>query len=245
MMNVCVAHRGWSGRAPENTMAAIEMALEHEAVEWIEIDVQLSRDGIPVVIHDFTLQRTTNGKGMVKDYTYDQLSRLDAGAWFGPAYRGQTIPTLEQVLRAAKSKCRINIELKTAGDLYPGLEHKVARLIDECGMQSEVCVTSFDHESVQRIKRIDPSLATGLIISGKPVLLREQLKETGASLLSMDFRYLTADFAAAMIAEGVKIMAWTIDDRKEIGRVASMHSELMICTNYPDRWLELNFGQGS
>jgi glycerophosphoryl diester phosphodiesterase len=239
-MNICMAHRGWSGKAPENTMSAIMLAINEPAVKAIEIDVQLSKDGVPVVIHDYTLDRTTNGTGYVKDHTFDELLKLDAGSWFGKTFAGAKIPTLEEVLLAARGKCSVNIELKAAGgQIYPDIERKVVVLIDQLQMQSEVYVTSFNHELVKRVRQINSSIKTGLIIDGRPTLIREQLKETGASALSMAFPYLTPDFVTPLIQEGISIIAWTVNDSVMIEAVAKMHPEIQICTNYPERMINL------
>lgn len=238
-MNLCMAHRGWSGKAPENTMAAIRLALGEPAIQAMEIDVQLSKDGVPILIHDFILDRTTNGTGSVADFTYQQLAQLDAGSWFDLSFSEEKIPTLEEVLHAVRGKCRLNIELKKGGDLYPGLEKKVVELIDRCGMQSEVCITSFNHEAIKRIREIHPDIPTGLIIYGKPTLIREQLRETGASILSMAYPYLTREFVSGMIDEGIEMIAWTIDDPQHIERTMKLHPQLQIATNHPDRMIRL------
>ncbi|MHB8172693.1 MAG: glycerophosphodiester phosphodiesterase, partial [Thermincolia bacterium] len=193
-MRYCIAHRGWSGRAPENTMASIAMAIEEPRIQAIEIDVQLTKDGVPVVIHDFTLERTTNGKGRVKDYTYEQLASMDAGEWFSHEFAGEKIPRLEDVLLAVRGKTRLLIELKTARKLYPQLGEKVAQLICRYEMQSEVRVISFNHQGIKALKEAVPSIKTGLIFYGLPTLLQEQLKETGAEMVSMAYQYLSPIF---------------------------------------------------
>lgn len=113
MNNLCVAHRGFSSIAPENTMAAFLMAMERPEVQWMELDVQLSRDGVPVVIHDFTVDRTTNGKGLVRETDWADLQRLDAGAWKNKSYKGERIPALSELLDRSCGRVRLNIELKT------------------------------------------------------------------------------------------------------------------------------------
>ncbi|GAA4720205.1 glycerophosphodiester phosphodiesterase [Brevibacillus fulvus] len=238
-MNRCMAHRGWSGKAPENTLAAINLALSEPAIGAIEIDVQITKDGIPVLMHDFTLERTTNGQGLLKDFTYEQLSALDAGSWFGEAYSGERIPALEQVLQAVKGKCRLNIELKTAGGLYPDIAPKVVQLVEKYEMKEQVMITSFDHETIKQVGELDPSLTTGLIILGQPVLLDEQLRATGATILSMGYPYLTKEFVQQSIAKGQTVIAWTVDDQQEIAKLMSWHPELLICTNHPDRMISL------
>lgn len=127
MNNPCVAHRGYSSLAPENTMAAFELAMEQAQVQWIELDVQLSRDGYPVVIHDYRLERTTNGKGFVKDMTLHELKQLDAGSWKSKKYAGERIPTLAEVLERIRGRVKLNIELKTTGDMYPHMPAAVLR----------------------------------------------------------------------------------------------------------------------
>lgn len=235
-----MAHRGWSGRAPENTMAAIKLALAEPGIQAIEVDVQLSKDGIPVLIHDFTLDRTTNGSGLVKDHTFDQLREWSAGSWFAEEFSNEQIPALEELFQAASQHtCRLNVELKTAGNLYPLLAEKVVELVEAYELASQVCLTSFDHEIIKRVKELQPSIKTGLIITGKPVLLREQLAKTGATILSMAYPYLTKDFVQMMLEEGFEIFAWTIDDENEIERISEWHPNIYICTNHPDRMLSL------
>jgi len=238
-MNVCMAHRGWSGKAPENTMAAVQLALSEPAIRAMEVDVQLSKDGVPVLFHDFTLERTTNGSGLLKDHTYEQLSLLDAGSWFGDAYAGEKIPALEEVLRVVKGRCTLNIELKTAGGLYPGIAQAVLELVERYEMKQQVYVTSFDHEVVKRVRQLDPTIKTGLILCGKPVLLPEQLQETGASILSMAYPYLTEDFVRATLDAGIDLIAWTVDDPQAIQTLINWHPGVQICTNHPDRMLAL------
>lgn len=238
-MNICMAHRGWSGRAPENTRSAIRLALAEPRIHSIEFDVQLTKDGVPVVIHDFVLGRTANGSGPVGSYTYAELRKLDAGSWFGAEFKDERIPTLEEILQEARGRGRLNIELKTTGDLYPGLEEKVVKLIHHYGMQHDVYVTSFDHDAIKRVHTLDSSLKTGLILEGEPVRVREQLSKVGASLLSMSYMHITREFLVEMIGCGIPIIAWTVDDPNTIQRLMGFHPGLQICTNYPDRMIKL------
>lgn len=234
-MNRCMAHRGWSGRAPENTMAAIRLALQEPRVKALEIDVQLTKDRVPVIIHDFSLDRTTNGTGFVASHTYEELSRLDAGRWFGAEFSGETIPTLDKVLLEVGGRCLLNLELKTAGDRYPGIEKIVVDYIHRYKMEKDVYITSFDHEVIQKVRRLGSLVRTGLIISGKPTLLEQQLRETGASVVSMDYVFLTKDFVQEMMGKGIDMVAWTVNDPLAIQQLMEMHPQLQICTNYPDR----------
>ncbi|GIO13637.1 putative glycerophosphoryl diester phosphodiesterase YhdW [Cohnella xylanilytica] len=233
----CVAHRGWSGGAPENTMAAFRLALTEPSVRWIELDVHLSKDEVPVVIHDSTLNRTTNGKGKVRDMTAEQLSRLDAGSWFHPTYAGEPVPMLEQVLAFARGRCRLNIELKE-GALDGGLlVRRVAGLIRAYRMDDEIVLTSFDRRLIERAKESAPNLRTGLITDKKPKGLVQRLQSMQASFLSIDHKQISASLLKETEAAGIRVMAWTVNHPADLARLASMPEPFQICTNYPDRWL--------
>lgn len=234
--NRCVAHRGFSGKAPENTMAAFRMAAALPYVRWIELDVQLSKDGIPICIHDYSLDRTTNGHGKVKDMNWEHIKRLDAGSWKGRAFRGERIPTLEEVLAFAKGRLYLNIELKARGDLYPGIEQAIIDLVNAKGMREEIVLTSFESIVLQRIKSLDHRFQTGLIFDARSGDPSRQLKELECSFLSINSARLNSDLAALLINQGVRVMAWTVDKAKDMRRLADLHSDIMICTNRPDIW---------
>lgn len=238
-MNICMAHRGWSGKAPENTLAAIRLALSEPDITAMEIDVQLSRDGVPVLIHDFTLERTTTGSGLVMDHTLEELRALDAGSWFGEEFSSERIPTLEEALIAVKGRLTLNIELKATSDMYPGIAEKVLELLEKHDMKQEVYITSFDHDLIRQVRQLDQEVVTGLIVLGRPVLLLEQMEEAGATILSMGYPYLTRELALAAMEKGYKVIAWTLDDPLDIRTVMSWHADMQICTNHPDRMLGL------
>lgn len=237
-MNVCMAHRGWSGKAPENTMTAIRLALAEPAIRAMEVDVQLSRDGVPVLIHDFTLERTTNGTGLVKDHTLQELRELDAGSWKDEKFAGECIPTLEEALLAVKGRCTLNIELKATSDMYPGIAEKVLELVERHDMKQEVYLTSFDHDLIRQVRKLDDTVTTGLIVLGRPVLMLEQLEAAGANILSMGYPYLTRELTVEAFERGHQVIAWTLDNPEHIRTVMSWHPNVQICTNHPDRMLE-------
>lgn len=236
MSNQCVAHRGCSGAAPENTMAAIELALSDCNVTWIEVDVQLSKDGIPFLIHDYTLNRTTNGRGSVKDYTWEQLQTLDAGSWKSKRYAGERLISLNDCLEVIKGRLKANIELKTEGNKYPGLEDKVIEVIRRHRMEHEVVLTSFDVRSLSKVKANASLLRTGLIIDQLPNDLFLRLQMLQCSFLSIHFKRLSAELAAKAARRGLDVMAWTVDDVKGMRRIAAMHKDVLICTNRPELW---------
>jgi glycerophosphoryl diester phosphodiesterase len=235
MTNDIYAHRGWSAEAPENTMAAFRKALDAPYVAGLELDVQLSKDGVPVVIHDFTLHRTTNGRGLVKERTLAELQSLDAGAWFGEAFRGERIPTLAEALALAKGRATVNIELKTAGHMYPGLAEAAVKAIREAGMEKDVYFTSFDHLAMLEAKSIAPDIRTGLLVGGRPIAMKYQFEATGADILSIAFPFITPELVKETKELGVELFAWTLDELDHIRAVAALDSDIAICTNRPDR----------
>ncbi|OXM16914.1 glycerophosphodiester phosphodiesterase [Paenibacillus herberti] len=236
MRNPCVAHRGWSGLAPENTLVALRMAAEAPDIGWAEIDVQLSADNVPILLHDRKLRRTTNGGGVEpRQRTAEQLSRLDAGGWFSSSYRGEKLPTLEEALRETGDRLRFNIELKHYGATRP-LEEKVLEIVYRTGMERRSIFTSFSRSVLRRLKELDAAADTGFITDSWSSGLPNELRQLGCSLLSIDHLSLNRDRLKLLRQERIRTMAWTLNDYRQIRRYALMDPELMICTNYPERW---------
>lgn len=234
-----VAHRGWSGKAPENTIAAFELALADSAIDMIEFDVHVTKDGVPVVIHDSTLERTTNGKGTIKEHTFEQLRQLDAGTWFSPEFKGERIPSLEEVLLLSKGRCRLAVELKTMANNYEGIEEKVIELVRRHGMEEQVVLSSFDHDSMKKANEIDPSIATALIFFGKPTLILEQLQYTGATSFSIHHAFVSPVLINEMTDKGIRVGVWTVDDPVLLQHIVDVYPNVRITTNHPDRVIPL------
>lgn len=234
-MNPIMAHRGWSSRAPENTLAAITLAVEEDWIDSIEIDVQLTKDEVPVIIHDFRVDRTTNGSGLVKELSFKQIRNLDAGSWFSPNFQGEKIPSLEEVLHLCKGRKKLNLELKTAGEMYRGLAEKVVKLVEHYKMEKEVIITSFDHEKITKVKSLTSDIEVGIIIEGNPPLLDEQLQFVGANTISMSFLFITQSIVDYHMQRGRKLIVWTPNTREEIAFVKQLSEKIAICTNYPER----------
>jgi glycerophosphoryl diester phosphodiesterase len=152
-------HRGASRYAPENTLASFRLALEQGA-HGVEFDVHLTRDGVPVVIHDFSLDKTTTGHGLVAEHTYEDLEALDAGSHKGPEFAGEPIPTLEEVLRLLAGKIAMNVEVKADTE---GIEDAVTALIDQYGVNEWVIVSSFNPLILQRFAKKHPHIALGFL----------------------------------------------------------------------------------
>src|SRR5690606_20002442 len=153
-----IAHRGASDQAPETTMAAFRRALDIGA-DGIELDVHMSADGRLVVIHDETVDRTSNGKGLVKDKTLAELKELDFGSWFSEGFRGEKIPELEDVLELLSDRdVLLNIEIKNGPVFYPGIETAVADALQKYGMTDRTIISSFNHYTLVEIRRYDPGI---------------------------------------------------------------------------------------
>ncbi|MEK3881700.1 glycerophosphodiester phosphodiesterase family protein [Paenibacillus sp. PL2-23] len=238
MRNPCVAHRGWSGRAPENTMSAFRMAWE-AGIPWIELDVQLSRDAVPVVIHDYQLRRTTNGRGDVRHWSAAELASLDAGSWFSPAFKGESIPTLDEVLREGSGRTQFNIELKTDGVRYPYIEEKALQKVMEHGLQEDVVFTSFHMGTLHRLRKMSASVRIGLILDGWRGTLLQELRELQADFLSIGYGRLNQERVQLLKDAGIQTMAWTANDKRALRRIADLDPGLLICTDYPERWGEI------
>ncbi|MCP3025777.1 glycerophosphodiester phosphodiesterase [Halobacillus sp. A5] len=184
------AHRGASKLAPENTMAAYQLASESGA-DGIEIDVQLTKDRIPVLIHDENVRRTTNGTGFVQDYTLNQIKKLDAGSWFSTKYSDCSIVTLEEFLCWFKFKpLELNLELKTNVIEYKDIESLVYESLRRHNMLKRTVISSFNLNSVKRIHEIDPQIDTAFLTSTKRQNLAEYAWNQGSSSLHVKYRLL-------------------------------------------------------
>jgi glycerophosphoryl diester phosphodiesterase len=161
-----VAHRGISGKIPENTLAAFARACETPGIDMIELDVRLSRDEQVVVLHDRTLQRTSTGNGAARNYTIAEIKEFDAGSWFDPSFSNERVPTLEEVLALVNKRRWINIELKS-DFFFPEkqelLERRVLDTVKNLGYREHVLFSSFNHRMVGTVKRFDRGARTGVL----------------------------------------------------------------------------------
>ncbi|WP_416147585.1 glycerophosphodiester phosphodiesterase [Salipaludibacillus sp. HK11] len=230
-MNNFVAHRGWSAKAPENTLSAFEMAAEHSNVSMIELDVQITKDGELIVIHDFTLDRTTSGTGYVGEKTLAEIQSLKIKETFEGQVFDECVPTLKEVFSLLRSKINLNIEIKKAGSMYPTIEETLTELIAEYNMQDQVRISSFNHQSIQKIHLLNPDLNKGLIVYGQPVLLKEQLKATGSKFLSIHYSFLTKALVKEMRKNDIQIGVWTVDDLLVMEKISNIDPNITICTN--------------
>ena len=228
------AHRGASGYAPENTLEAFKLAIIQGA-DGIELDVQLTKDGVPVVIHDETIDRVTAKTGFVKDYTLNELKELTVLENRFPEYNACKIPTLEEVLNAVKpSGIQVNIELKTGIYWYPQIEQKVAELVKNCGMEDNVIYSSFNHYSIQQMKKIVPEAETAYLYSDVILNVADYAKNTGvAGLHPAVYHVKMADFLAEYMKSGLNVRVWTVNEKEDMEWLVKAGVTAII-TNYPD-----------
>ncbi|MTI89148.1 MAG: glycerophosphodiester phosphodiesterase [Balneolaceae bacterium] len=221
---VVIGHRGASAYYPENTMTAFKAALEMGA-EMIELDILLSKDGVPVVIHDETLNRTTNSQGLVNEYTADELQAMDAGSWFAPAFAGEPIPTLEDVLAFAKGKIAVNIEIKTEAvtDVVGGgIEQKSLELVKQFGMEEYVLFSSFDYRAIAHLRELDDDVATALLYEKKqsgnktPVQLVSEYK---ANAFNCSYRQFNKKRASKLRAHNIPVFVYTVNKEKRMRKL--------------------------
>jgi glycerophosphoryl diester phosphodiesterase len=212
-----IAHRGASADAPENTIAAFELALEQGA-DGIEIDVHLSKDDHPVVIHDFTLERTSDGAGPVRERTVRELKRLDGGGWRGRLFRGQRIQTLEEVLERFRDRTRFWIELKGGSDLYAGIEERVVSLIEIYEVLDRALVQSFDHTALERIRALNREVKLGTLVA-QPPLPPVGSFPAEADAVCPGVNLLSEGTVQELNAAGVGCYVWTVNEPAQMDRL--------------------------
>jgi glycerophosphoryl diester phosphodiesterase len=204
------AHRGASARTPENTLAAFRRALA-EGADGIELDVHLSSDGVPVVIHDQDLARTTNGRGPVRALTLRQLRQLDAGRWFAPEFSGEPLPTLEETLAWAGDALQVNIEIKAPAAGFAVLE--MLSHFPRC----RVLVSSFHQELLERLRQSAPQVLLGVVTDTRFWKRTvERARRIRAFSLHLREDRVSERLLAACRRQGLKVFAWTVDDPERV-----------------------------
>lgn len=229
-----IAHRGASAVAPENTLVAFERARALGA-DGVELDVRLSADGVPVVIHNATVDATTDGSGQVAEMTVAQLERLDAGAWFGPSYAGTRIPTLEETLLSLGEKLLFNIELKGHSPVGRGLVRAVVDLVEGLQLVDRILISSFNPLHLHRLQKIAPRIQTGLLYVWRffPGVAQLVSPEPYAALHPA-LSVLNKKHLDWIRRHDYRVHVWTVDDPGSMRRLISWGVDAII-TNMPDR----------
>lgn len=216
MHTAIIAHRGASKHAPENTLPAFEMAYQAGA-EGIETDVQLTKDHVPVIIHDEHLRRTTNGKGFIKDYTISELKQLDAGSWFSAKYAGTPLLTLEEFLIWARSKhLQLNIELKNNKIDYPHIEAIVVDMLDAYQLTGYTTISTFNQDSVKKLRQNHPHVEIAWLTSKRRKDLSRYALELGADALHIKYRLLGRNLLKSCQRDQVKVRVYTVNTTKKL-----------------------------
>ncbi len=204
-------HRGYSAVAPENTLPAFQAAIDFGA-DCVELDVQMTSDGVVMISHDPSLKRCTGVDRRICDMSYEEVRSLDAGSFFGPEYAGTQIPTLQEVIDLCKGKIRMNIEIKD-NSKTPELEAETARLIRENGITDEVCVTALNYQSLEKIKAADPDIRTGYILA---VGIGNYYDLPDADFFSVETTFITAGMVSRIHLLGKTVSAWTVDRAEDV-----------------------------
>jgi glycerophosphoryl diester phosphodiesterase len=237
-----VAHRGASGHAPENTLAAFHRAAELGAV-FIETDLQISRDAHIVVIHDDRLDRTTTGRGPVRERTLAELRELDAGSWYDPRFAGERIPTLEEVLEFSRqSDVVFYLEIKPGAPW--GVEQAVVGALRSAGETTRAVVLSFDAATLAAVRRLEPTLMTGYLYDRRQPDAVQRALELGARQLAPRGDLVTPELVAEARRNGLQVVTWTINQPEHMRALAAAGVD-GIMTDYPDRLIAVLRESGS
>ncbi|MGB3203928.1 MAG: glycerophosphodiester phosphodiesterase family protein [Crinalium sp.] len=234
-----IAHRGYSAIAPENTMAAFYAAIEHQA-DSIEFDVQLSADGVPVIIHDATLDRTTNGTGKVIETTLEQLKNFDAGAWFNPVFAHEKIPTFQEVLSSIKSTQTQNLpglkniyaEVKQADFWTTTNIEKLLQILIEEGWETQCIVACFNHNFLEKVRKYHSTIKLGYLVASVEDYTEKlpQAAADGNAMMLSQYNILLnhPNLVQDTRNMGIDLGVWTVDNQEEFKQLTNLGIQRII-----------------
>ncbi|MEH6947845.1 glycerophosphodiester phosphodiesterase [Bacillus sp. JJ634] len=250
---VNVSHRGASGYAPEHTLVSYQMG-EKMHGDYIEIDLQMTKDGQLIAMHDEKLDRTTNGTGLVKDYTLAEIKQLDAGSWFNekypesanPNYEGLQVPTLEEVFKKFGKNARYYIETKSP-ETYPGMEKELLRLIDKYDINKKsLLIQSFSPQSLKIMNELDPSVKLVQLISYKnyAVITDDEIAAIKEYAMGVgpNHTYLNEEYVQKVVDSGLELHPYTVNDKDRMKQLIDWGVTGMF-TNFPDKLHEVKKGK--
>lgn len=227
-----IAHRGLSSLYPENTLIAFSNALE-VGVDFIELDIRLSQDKEIVVIHDETIERTTDGNGRVDKLTFKQIRKHSAGRWFSESFADERVPSLIEVIELVDKKAGLMIEIKE-----PGLERRLMDLVERHSLTGNIICISYFLESVAEIRRLNPYTPVGIIKDCvDPILFKDYLK-ANINMISTDFFQWTPDLLKVCYKSGFTVGVGTVNEKEDLMKALEMRLPI-ITTDYPQRLKEL------
>lgn len=229
-----IAHRGASGHAPENTMAAFRLALEMGA-KAIEFDVHQTLDHELIVAHDDDLKRCGRDKRRMKSLHWEgEAEKVDVGSWFSPRFAGERVPRLEDLFDLVPPSVELHLEIKHGSRVYPGIEERVVDFLHHRGALLRTVVSSFDHEALYSVRSLDEKVRLGYLLglTTLKTALRE-MKELGAESLNLSARQTTARVVKAARERGLKTLVYTVNTPAERDRLAKLGVDGIFC-NYPE-----------
>lgn len=232
------AHRGSSGTKPENTLAAFRDAANLN-IYGVELDVHLTKDGKIVVIHDESIDRTSNGTGYIKDMTLSELRAFDYGSWFSPDFAGEKIPTLEEVLEIFKNTSHhVNIELKSDVFPYEGLGHKVLHVIESLQLAERVVVSSFDHEAIREFKKSAAHIEVALLSMEVLVDIYDYARFIPADAIHISLPAALRKMAKEALVKGAILRVFTVNEVEHALAVNNVGIHA-IFTDYPEKMMKV------
>lgn len=230
-----IAHRGFSSRAPENTMAAIHKSLELPQLDMIEVDVHLSKDEQVIVIHDFSLDRTTDKKGQICDLSLEEIAKADAGTWFDQKYAGEKIPTLSEVLDQVVGKKKLLIEIKgKPSRTYPRIVPKIIAEIKKYQAEKWCIIQSFQPTYLEQLNQLHVDIEAHRLVSA-PCSLPSVPK---VSAINADYHFWSTQRISEVHQQKLKTFVYTVNDLCAIKKAILMGVDGII-TNYPEKVIEL------
>ena len=227
-MPIITSHRGYSSAAPENTLPAFQLAIDHGS-DRAELDVQMTKDGVVMVTHDTSLRRCTGRSANIYDLTYDEVRKLDAGRWFDARFSKTQIPTLEEVLDLCKGRIQLNIEIKPSA-ATPDLEAETVRIIHEKGFENDCVITSQSYETLCRVKELDPGIVTGYILA---LGAGSYYDLPAADFFSVEATFITSGMVQQIHKRDKTISAWTVNREEDASRMLSLGVDDII-TDQPE-----------
>ncbi|MBE6024875.1 MAG: glycerophosphodiester phosphodiesterase [Cellulosilyticum sp.] len=231
-----IAHRGFSGKYPENTNIAFAKALTEGYCDGIEVDVHMTKDNKVVIIHDTKLDRTTTGTGYIKDYTLDELLEFDAGVKYDEKYKGEKILCIKSAMELVKKyNVRLYVEIKDDEIDYKDIEAEVLDRVEIVGVEDKVILSSYNIETLKRIKAHKPDIQTALLTKEVTFDIRAYQY---ADILSCDYTKLSKEVVDTIHSIGRKVTAWVVDDKAAMREMKDMGVDAVI-TNYPDEFSDV------
>lgn len=221
------SHRGYSAKAPENTLPAFQAAIDTGETDYAELDVQQTKDGVVVLTHDTNLKRCTGENVNVYDITYEELQKLDAGSHFGEEFKDTRIPTLDEVIKLCKGKIKLNVEIKNNGH-SPTLEEETVRIIRENGFEKDCVITSLSYESLKKVKEIAPELKTGYIMA---LCVGNYYDLEAADFFSVETTFVTPTMVKELHQRNKEVHVWTVDEKRDAEKMIRMNVDNIITGN--------------